>query len=470
MPRIPLFGGAYQSRSLIANAQRSVNLFPEMTPPQEAPPTPVTQLPTPGLTILAESPIAAPGRGLYLASDNTLFAVIGNKVYTISAGWTFTLLGTIGTSVNPVGMKDNEETLFLVDGSSTGYTVTLGTSVLHTVTDPNYHGADRVDYLDTFLLFNKPGTPEFYSTLSNTVAFDENDLYFDFMTGEPTNCVCVVTLHGYIWVIGERATEVWFNAGDTNVFPFARTPAQILQHGCIAKYSPALSSGGDDSQSCVLWLSSNEDGGGLLLKGQNFQASRVSMYAIEEEWRKYATLSDAQGFCYQQGGHQFYMLSFPTADKTWCLDLTTGEWHERVYIDSNGAEHRHRAACADLRLWRKRLPRLRNRHAIQIRPGQFHRRWSSDCAAPRLPAHRERRQAADVHPVYRRHAIRRGRERWDRRLFSAAGEFAVFRQSRAQLEPAGVARHGRARQLRDFDAGDAARHGARSGVRIVLVR
>jgi hypothetical protein len=196
------------------------------------------------------------------------------------------------------------------------------------------------------LLFNKPGTPEFYSTLSNTVAFDENDLYFDFMTGEPTNCVCVVTLHGYIWVIGERATEVWFNAGDTNVFPFARTPAQILQHGCIAKYSPALSSGGDDSQSCVLWLSSNEDGGGLLLKGQNFQASRVSMYAIEEEWRKYATLSDAQGFCYQQGGHQFYMLSFPTADKTWCLDLTTGEWHERVYIDSNGAEHRHRAACA----------------------------------------------------------------------------------------------------------------------------
>ena len=39
------------------------------------------------------------------------------------------------------------------------------------------------------------------------------------------------------------------------------------------------------------------------------------------------------------------MLTFPHADQTWVYDITTGLWHEWAWIDTNGAEHRHRANC-----------------------------------------------------------------------------------------------------------------------------
>ena len=59
----------------------------------------------------------------------------------------------------------------------------------------------------------------------------------------------------------------------------------------------------------------------------------------------YGDVSDAVGYCYQQGQHQFYQISFPGADKTWCYDISTGQWDERPWIDANGVEHRHRAQC-----------------------------------------------------------------------------------------------------------------------------
>jgi hypothetical protein len=48
-------------------------------------------------------------------------------------------------------------------------------------------------------------------------------------------------------------------------------------------------------------------------------------------------------FTYQQLGHTFYVLIFPTADATWVFDIGEGLWHERTWIDDSGFEHRIRA-------------------------------------------------------------------------------------------------------------------------------
>jgi hypothetical protein len=39
------------------------------------------------------------------------------------------------------------------------------------------------------------------------------------------------------------------------------------------------------------------------------------------------------------------VLTFPYADRTWCYDVVPGQWHEWLWIDANGDEHRHRANC-----------------------------------------------------------------------------------------------------------------------------
>ena len=66
----------------------------------------------------------------------------------------------------------------------------------------------------------------------------------------------------------------------------------------------------------------------------------------------YDRIDDAVGFTYQLAGHLFYVLAFPNADKTWAYDIAASaaaqepRWHEWVWLDTNGTEHRHRANCA----------------------------------------------------------------------------------------------------------------------------
>jgi hypothetical protein len=122
-------------------------------------------------------------------------------------------------------------------------------------------------------------------------------------------------------------------------WPFQSQPDIFIDHGIASKYSAAEYDNG------LFWLSHDRQGQGIVIMGAGYQTKRISTYAIEAEIAGYTTIADAIGFCYQLGGHAFYVLSFPAADKTWAYDITTGSWHEWVWIDGNGDEHRHRANC-----------------------------------------------------------------------------------------------------------------------------
>lgn len=336
--KIPLTGGAYQARSLIANAQRSINLYAEKNP--EDAPFPFTHYPRPGLKFLATAPNAATVRGVYRASTTgDLYVVSGNTVYYVSPSWVFTTLGTITAGNTPVSMSDNGTTLVLVDGTVNGYTVDLSLRAFAPIVDPtgSFVGADRVDFLDTFFIFNKPATPQFYLSLSNSVTF--NVLDFANKTGFPDNVVSVICAHRELWVIGALTSELWYDAGAAD-FAFQAMPGAFIEQGCAAKYSVAK------YDTTIYWLSQNKDGDRIILAGDGYDAKRISTHAIENILRLMPVISDAIGFCYQMGGHAFYVLSFPTSDQTWVYDRATELWHQAGWVDNNGTLHRWRANCA----------------------------------------------------------------------------------------------------------------------------
>lgn len=351
MVEVPLLAGAYSARSIIASAQRCVNLYPEVNQresflylPQQVGPTLTTHYPTPGLRFLTQSPTVGEVRGLYRASNNNLYAVVGNRVYYIGPGWTWQFILIMATSKGFVRMDDNGQTLVIVDGSSYGYTVNIATNVGGTIDDPAFYGSNSVTALESYMFFNKPGSPFFYSTLSGQVTpFDatyiaEKAGYSDYVQG-------VVAVDKNLWVIGTVTTEVWYLSGGAT-FPVSAIPQGMSQWGCMAPGS--IVRAGD----YVLWLGQNQQGSRVVMMGNSYNAQRVTTHAIEQELDGYTTVSDATAFAYQQQGHYFYVLNFPTADKTWVYDIPMvggvpqGEWHERVSIDSNGQEHRHKANCA----------------------------------------------------------------------------------------------------------------------------
>ncbi|TPG50190.1 hypothetical protein EAH75_01460 [Rhodanobacter glycinis] len=100
-------------------------------------------------------------------------------------------------------MADNGMTLVLVDGTVNGYTINLTTNAFATLVDPTgaFVGSDRVRYLDTFFLFNKPGTQTFYTSLSNSVTFDP--LYLANKTGYADKLMAIEVMHREIWLIGD---------------------------------------------------------------------------------------------------------------------------------------------------------------------------------------------------------------------------------------------------------------------------
>jgi hypothetical protein len=69
---------------------------------------------------------------------------------------------------------------------------------------------------------------------------------------------------------------------------------------------------------------------------QGVVPQRISSDEMDQAINGYAKIDDAEGWIYEQDGHAFYVLTFPTAGDTWVLDLTArGLAHER---ESEGLE------------------------------------------------------------------------------------------------------------------------------------
>ncbi len=335
--RIPLLGGSYTSASLIANAQVCINLYPETNPQSSQAPAPVTHMLTPGLTNLVGLKNATV-RCLYRATNDHLFAVAGDTVYYIDGANSASSIGTITAGTTPVSISDNGSIAVLVDGTANGYTFDIATNAWAVISDGAFYGANRVCFLDGWFVFNKPGTNQFYLSPNYWNGTDPFDpLFIASKTGGADRIISIAVIRGELWLLGAVTTEIWYNAGGAD-FPFARQPGVFINHGMQGGWSVS------ENDVEVFWLGRDIQGRLIVFKGAEYQAQRVSNYALEAEFQSYGTVNDTIGFTYQQRGHTFYVLIFPTADKTWVYDVSTDQWHQRQSLIS-ASQHRWRANC-----------------------------------------------------------------------------------------------------------------------------
>ena len=179
--RLALTGSSYAGKSIIASGQETVNLYAEVNNADPESPVPVTYYPTAGTDLYA-TPVPAnlnTVRGEYRTSIGTAYCVIGNTVYSVTTVGTLISLGNIANLPSQVYFSDNGLACVLVDGTN-GYAIDLVTNSIGQITDPNFYGADYAALLDTFFIFNRPGTSQFYITGSNvTYAMLTSSAVFD---------------------------------------------------------------------------------------------------------------------------------------------------------------------------------------------------------------------------------------------------------------------------------------------------
>ena len=333
-----------------------------------------------GSTVTSNTVITALGSGIVLSgavhsgSGGTGYAVndtvtVVGGVYSqpatylvtgVSSGAVTTITQTSGgsytsTPVSPVTTTTSGAgtglVLDLTFGSGTGGTGTYTVSGSQTVSsetlyaldfsvipssDGAFPGADVVDIVDNYFVYNYPGTQEFGA--SNALSPISTYLSFASKDGAPDNLVSIIVDHREIYLLGEASSEVWVDVG-TFPFPFQRIPGTNTQHGIVAKFS--VSRLGDS----FAYVARNQRGQGEIVMMNWYTPQRISTHAVEQTLvNKY--IGDAVAWTYQLEGHECYVVSFPTLDLTWSFDAATGLWHKWLWVDNQNVYHRHRGNCA----------------------------------------------------------------------------------------------------------------------------
>lgn len=325
MPAVNLLGQPYAGKSLIASAQRSINLFAEAN--DKTAPVPITYYQFPGNEEFAVPLGVSKNRCLYRTSIGTVYSVVGATVYLVQTNGNMYFVGSIPDRASQVYMSDNGLAVVLVDGSSQGWAINMATNEFGAIIDPSFYGADIVKFLDTFFVFNRPVTNQFYISLSMVdftllttgTSFDPLDIAAKSGNADPI--VTILVIQKNLWLIGALTTEPWIGTGAAD-FYFQQVQGTFINHGCIAPYSAS------SIDVIGFWLMQDLQGKNIIMRTKGYDVEEVSTPYLVSQFNTYETTEDAIGMMLQIEDHAFYILVFPTANITWAMELTTGYWFQ----------------------------------------------------------------------------------------------------------------------------------------------
>lgn len=345
MSKFMFVGPSYEAPNPLQDVQRLINWYVE-TEKVEGAKEPKTLLGVPGKVLAASTGVNGEVRGIWVLPNGIhAIGVVSNKALLITwtgSSYTSSVIGTLLTYTGQVSIRDNGNAgiVVIVDGAN-GYVYNVNTTSFNQITDAAWMGATKVAFIDGWFVFNKPQTQTFYTSplyWNGTDAFDAT--YYALKDSSSDSIVTIIEDRRELWLIGERTTEVWYDAGN-QYFPFSRLQGALLQVGCDAPHTVCRTGQG------LIWLVKSERGEHAVVMTQGYSFGVISNPAISHRMAQLETTTDAFAFTYSEEGHEFYVLTFPTGDETWCYDLNEGMWHQRAGFDSaTGTFHRDRANCA----------------------------------------------------------------------------------------------------------------------------
>jgi hypothetical protein len=321
--RYPGFcGGTKATRSPLANNERTVNWYPEMSGER------LVLYPTPGFSpyITVGTPPVPNCRAMF-SENNQTFVVMGQSFYEIVGQGAAIFRGTLasGDLTVPAQIASNGTVggHLLVASGGDAYCYVLSTQTFTKVLTGE---ADMIGMLDGyFLAFNKTNGKVRFSGLNTGLLWNNLDFFQRGIAPDNWQAMCVN--QGRIWLIGEHTGEVWWDQGGASI-PFAPIQSSVFSFGIVAPWS--LIAIGDT----VRWLSQSRDGDGIVVSARGYRPERISDSATEyaiAQMKNSSRIDDCEALTYQEAGHTYTSLCFPTAHQTRVYDDLTQLWHERAY-------------------------------------------------------------------------------------------------------------------------------------------
>lgn len=206
--------------------------------------------------------------------------------------------------------------LFMCNGTQIAYT--NGTAAAAFLSDGDAPtNCTFVAFIDQYLVANDTSNDKFYySAVGDPFSWSN----LDFATAESNfdKSTLILVKNRNIIIFGESSIEFWYNDGTT---PFSRRNDIFVNEGTFAAYSAVDTSVG------IFFLNNNRE---VMVLSPTGAVKKVSG-PYDKTIQGLSETDDAIGDNYIVGGKGFYVLTFPSAEKTYVYDYVNDYWSEWAY-------------------------------------------------------------------------------------------------------------------------------------------
>lgn len=253
-----------------------------------------------------------------------------NVLIAISAGKSFKITTSTGDYSEITG-SDTPETgspvTFATDGTYLVFANGGRMSLYNNSGNPSYVAdadapttVSHVAFLDDYILANEVGTQMWWwADNGDPTSWDGSSAIS--AESKPDYLLSLLVANREIGLFGKESIEFWYNDGDT---PFSRLEPVFVERGCYAKHSVQNYLG------TWIWVDDRRR-----VTRMDARTPYPISDALDNIVRDMNSISDAQAFIIDIGKKAFYVLNFPTEDRTFVYDILSPAWYEWGKWDSS---------------------------------------------------------------------------------------------------------------------------------------
>lgn len=254
--------------------------------------------------------------------EGTLYAICRGVLYQVTSGGSAVQIASVADDPNTTMAGHRSSVTIAADGT---YYRWSG-AALTTPGSGRISNVGSVTFSDQYTILSERDGREVEWTEAGQPG-SRNALYFATTEGRDDNNIRAVSSGAYVWMLKQKSTEIWANAGATTL-AFQRIPGGVIDTGLlgfnlVCNLPVGLFFVGHDKVAYIT------EGAGL----RPVSTPNVDQ-ALSEE-------TPTHCFYYEDRGHRFCVIRFANRP-AWVYDVSMGLWHER----STGASHQAWAVIA----------------------------------------------------------------------------------------------------------------------------
>jgi len=295
---INLTGPTSESRSKFLSNQKTLNLYPERVGSD------FVLNSFPGLASFSTG--TGPDRGGF-EHLNVFYQVCGETLYTIDSSGARTSRGTIAGSAKCIFAGIGSSVVIVTEGTAYEW----DGATLTEITDADLESPNSCDHINNQILFDGDGGRFASSDVGDASSI--SGLNYGTAESNADDLIRVFVYDKIVWMMGDKTLEPWENPGTGNP-PFSPILGAIIQVGLAALHSPAKNDNGfyflgDDRRIYFV---------------QGVQETNVTPIHLANIIEGFSVIDDAEGNCFQFQGQNFYVITFPNAQRTFCFNESVG--------------------------------------------------------------------------------------------------------------------------------------------------